>query len=119
MSSTETLPLSLAGETQRWRFTSGPTANQTYEHTFNRDGTVTWKSVVEPPKKEPSKRDPEKKVAPTRYASFEVEPDLHLVSYLSASGFTLTILVNRRTRSLFGFASNQNEWYPVQGVLES
>ena len=119
MSSTETLPLSLAGETQRWRFTSGPTANQTYEHTFNRDGTVTWKSVDPSAKTQPSKSGAEKKTSPARYVSFEVDPNLHLVSYLSDSGYTLTVLVNRRTRALVGFASNQTEWYPVQGVLES
>jgi hypothetical protein len=119
MSSTETLPLSLAGETQRWRFTSGPTANQTYEHTFNRDGTVTWKSVNPSAKAAASKPGAEKPVAPARYVSFEVDPDLHLVSYLSESGYTLTILVNRRSRALVGFASNQTEWYPVQGILES
>jgi hypothetical protein len=118
MSSTETLPLSLAGATQRWRFTSGPTANQTYEHTFHPDGTVTWRSLPPSGKKTPQKSAAEKPAAPTRYVSFEVGPDLDLVSYLSDSGYTLTILVNRRTHALVGFASNQTEWYPVQGILE-
>ena len=121
MNPTDTMSLSLAGRTQRWRFTSGPTANQTYEHTFNEDGTVTWRSVGAPSKRESTKAEAktEAKKAPTRYASFEVEPDLHLVSYLSDSGYTLTVLVNGRTGALTGFASNQTEWYPVQGVLES
>jgi MoaF N-terminal domain len=114
---TETMSLSLAGQTQRWRFTSGPTANQTYEHTFNEDGTVTWRSVGPSSQREAPK--PTTKKPPTRYASFEVDLDLHLVSYLSDSGYTLTVLVNARTRALTGFASNQTEWYPVQGVLES
>src|SRR5262249_4754905 len=101
------------------RFTTGPTANQTYEHTFNPNGTVTWRSISPSAKETAEKPAPPKKTRPTRYVSFEVGPNLHLVSYLSESGYTLTVLVNLRTHALTGFASNQTEWYPLQGVIES
>ena len=51
-------------------------------------------------------------------AAFEVAPGLHLVSYLSASGYTLTVLVNTNDGRLHGFASSAKEWYPLTGILE-
>jgi hypothetical protein len=48
-----------------------------------------------------------------------VTPGVHLVSYLSESGYTLTVLVNTHNRQLHGFASNEKEWYPLTGSLES
>lgn len=111
---------SLAGQTQRWTFTSGPTAGTTYEHTFDEDGTVTWKDVKgEGSTKGEQKPAPRTKPEPTQYASFEVGPGMHLVSYLSReSGYTLTILVNMGARQLHGFASNGKDWTPLEGRLE-
>ncbi len=106
--------LSLGGRTQRWKFSDGPTAGKTYEHTFDRDGTVTWREVGGAAKETPSTE----KRPGTRYAAFEVAPGLHLVSYLSESGFTLTVLVNTNTGQLHGFASSAKEWYPLTGTLE-
>lgn len=115
-----TIEHSLAGESQRWSFDSGPTAGSTYEHTFNDDGTVTWKDA-NPASKGGAKADQEKKSTPavsTAYASFDVGDDKHLVSYLSKdSGYTLTVLVDRRSKALHGFASNASEWIPVTGTL--
>jgi len=127
---------SLAGRTIRWTFDDGPTAGTTYEHTFSPDGTVTWRDVSA--KKAPAKpaeaksgdgnsgngrsadgnskdgKDPEG----VPYASFEVAPDVHLVSYLSDSGYTLTVTVNLGTLQCSGVASNEEEWYPSTGRVE-
>lgn len=112
---------SLAGRTIRWTFDDGPTAGTTYEHTFSPDGTVTWRDVSA--KKAPAKpaeaksgngKDPEG----VPYASFEVAPDVHLVSYLSDSGYTLTVTVNLGTLQCSGVASNDKEWYPSTGTVE-
>src|SRR6266571_1399128 len=99
-------PLSLAGHTMRWKFTEGPTAGTTYEHTFRPDGTVVWRDVKSDARAKPrAKATPKKKTdsathdqathdaathdAATHYASFEIANGLHLVSYLSAeSGYT-------------------------------
>jgi len=53
------------------------------------------------------------------YASFPVFSDVTLVSYLAKeSGYTLTVAMNAATGKLFGFASNDKEWYPVSGLFE-
>ncbi len=41
-----------------------------------------------------------------------------LVSYLAASGYTLTVVLDFRDRRMIGFASGAKEWYPVQGSFE-
>jgi hypothetical protein len=94
----------------RWKFDDGPTAGSTYEHTFGSDGSVEY-----------WKLDGATKGKPTRekeYASFEVAPGVHLVSYLGASGYTLTVAMNFETGKLYGFASNDKEWHPVSGTVE-
>ena len=101
----------LAGLTVRWRFDEGPTAGSTYEHTFHDDGSVEFRRV-----------DGSRESTPTRekrYGAFEVAPDVQLVSYLGASGYTLTVAMNLASGRLFGFASNEKEWYPVSGAVES
>jgi hypothetical protein len=114
----ENTPHSLAGETQRWSFDSGPTAGSTYEHTFNSDGTVVWRDA------KAVKAQKQPGVGPrgqeTPYASFDVGHGMHLVSYLSKdSGYTLTVLVNTENHRLHGYASNATEWFPVTGKLET
>jgi hypothetical protein len=109
--------LSLAGQTQRWKFTNGPTANTIFEHTFKPDGTVVFKSVNGQASTPSAETTPAQPPEPIHYASFEVAPGLHLVSYLTNHGFTLTVLVNTQNRRLNGFASNETEWYPLEGVM--
>jgi hypothetical protein len=104
---------SLSGRTIRWKFEEGgPTGGGTYEHTFAPDGSVSfWKLDG----------DAGAKGKPTRekkYASFEVAPEVQLVSYLGASGYTLTVAMNFDTGRLYGFASNDKEWYPLSGTFE-
>ncbi|MFL6233955.1 MAG: hypothetical protein ACJ76N_12545, partial [Thermoanaerobaculia bacterium] len=53
-----------------------------------------------------------------KYGSYEVSPNVQVVSYLGASGYTLTVALNFDTKKLYGFASNDKEWYPVSGTLE-
>jgi molybdenum cofactor biosynthesis protein MoaF len=104
---TATTPLS--GRTFRWTFEDGPTAGGTYEHTFEPDGSVLFHKLGGKEGKPTHEK---------RYASFEVAPDVHLVSYLAASGYTLTVAMNLATGRLYGFASNDKEWHPVSGRLE-
>ena len=115
--------LSLAGQTLRWKFDSGPTGDATYEHTFNADGTVVYHQVEgdgAPKKDADAKKEtakPEKK-KPTKYASFEVADGMHLMSYLSDNGYTLTVHIDVRKERVHGFASNDKEWFPLAGTLE-
>jgi hypothetical protein len=105
------VPTTLSGQTIRWTFESGPTAGGTYEHTFAPDGSVSFRKLGGDGKGKPTHEK--------QYASFEVAPAVHLVSYLAAeSGYTLTVAMNFDTGRLYGFASNDKEWHPVSGTLE-
>jgi hypothetical protein len=110
---------SLAGSTIRWTFDDGPTAGATYEHTFHPDGTVEWRDVSALTKEESRDRTNRRLTPETKYASFEVAPDTHLVSYRSESGYTLTVALNFDTHRCFGIASNSKEWFPLSGTLET
>jgi hypothetical protein len=103
---------SLAGRTLRWKFEAGPTAGATYEHTFEPDGSVVFCKVEAGATSGKGTRE-------KKYASFEVAPGVQVVSYLAASGYTLTVALNFDTGRLYGFASNDKEWYPVSGTFEA
>jgi hypothetical protein len=101
---------SVGGKTVLWKFTEGPTKGSTYEHTFYANGSVKF-SEVGGGKRGKATREKE-------YASFKVAPGVHLVSYLAASGYTLTIAMNVNSGKIQGFASNEKEWYPVKGTCK-
>ena len=109
-------PLSLAGQTLRWKFEGGPTGDNGYEHTFFPDGTVTYRMLGADATAGAKKEAPKKKSG-VRYASFPVAPDMHLVSYLGDNGYTLTVLVDFKRARVHGFASSAKEWYPLAGEL--
>jgi hypothetical protein len=101
----------LHGKTFKWTFEEGPTAGSSYEHTFNADGSVEFRKLSGDESGKPKRED--------RYASFEVARGVHLVSYLSDSGFTLTVAMNLGTGRIYGFASNDKQWFPVSGTVEA
>src|SRR5229473_8527241 len=99
----------LAGRVFRWTFAEGPTKGKTYEHTFNSDGTVTFKEAGGGAAASAGGGA----MPGVKYASFEITPNIHLVSYLSSHGYTLTVAMNLASKKLHGFASNDKEWYPL------
>jgi len=104
---------SLAGRTLRWTIDEGPTAGSTYEHTFEQDGSVTFRKVE-------SGAAGGKGTRVKKYGSFEVAPEVQLLSYLAGeSGYTLTVALNFDSGKLYGFASNDKEWHPVSGTFEA
>jgi hypothetical protein len=116
----------IRGKTHRWTFTDGPTAGKTYEHTFNKNGTVAFKEVGDAAARESTaKKKPAKKAARPkkpdrpRYAAVRAAHDVYAVSYLSGSGYTLTVVLNFKDHGLVGFASNDKEWYPLKGTFEA
>jgi len=48
----------------------------------------------------------------------EVADGVYAVSYLAASGYTLTVVLNFRDRQAVGFASSAKHWHPVRGRFE-
>ena len=117
------------GKTMRWTFTDGPTAGSTYEHAFSKSGTVKFKPVGGGPDaakpsakaaaKKPAKaKKPTKPEAP-KYAALPAADDAYAVSYLSGSGYTLTVVLNFKDHTMVGFASNDKQWFPVKGTFET
>jgi hypothetical protein len=104
----------LAGRTFRWTFNDGPTAGKTYEHVFAKDGTVTFKEVGGKPAPGASAHQ----MPGSKYAAFEIAPNLYLVSYLSSHGYTLTVAMDLNSKQLHGFASSEKEWHPTEGTVE-
>jgi hypothetical protein len=47
-----------------------------------------------------------------------VSDDVHVVSYLAASGFTLTTVLNFADHTIVAFASNDKQWFPIKGTFE-
>jgi hypothetical protein len=101
---------SLRGKTLRWRFTDEPVAGTLFEHTFHDDGSVVWR-ILEGQGKGASAQE-------KRYTTMQVSDDVHTVSYLAASGHTLTVVLNFSTGRMFGFASSNKDWYPLSGTFE-
>ena len=101
---------SLRGKTLRWIFTDGPMAGTPFEHTFHDDGSLVWR-VLDGQGKGASAQE-------KRYVQMQVTENVHTVSYLAASGHTLTVVLNLATGRMFGFASNNTEWYPLTGTFE-
>jgi len=100
------------GKTVRWKWTEGPTAGSTYDHTFEKDGSVVFREVK-------AGVPQGKGTRVQQYGSYEVAPNVELVSYLHEErGFTLTVAMNYDNGKMYGFASNDKQWFPVAGTFE-
>lgn len=102
------------GHTFRWTWTDGPVKGSTHEHVFGEDGSVIWSCIAGPGKGHSSREK--------RYAAEKITRDVHVVSYLSSTGYTLTAVMNFRDGSLAGFASggkNGKTWAPCHGTFEA
>jgi hypothetical protein len=108
---TSGIPESLVGSTVRWSFSEGPTKGSIYEHTFNRDGSVEYREVTEG--KDKGKGTREKQCAVEK-----ISPNVHVISYLSSSGYTLTVVLNFDDMSAHSYASNEKGWFPAKGTFE-
>ena len=100
---------SLRGATIRWMFVEPPVAGMTFEHTFRDDGTLVWR-VIDGPGKGASGEE-------KRYATMKIADGIHAVSYLAASGHTLSVVVDFNTGRVVGFGSDNKEWHPLTGTL--
>lgn len=101
------------GRTLRFAWTEGPTEGKTHEHRFHHDGTVEWRAAGMQPvgERKPVDERPE-------YFASDVGEDSCFVSYLSKSGYTLSLVLNFVRRTIVGVASNDKEWMPIRGHLE-
>ena len=115
----------LRGKTLQWRYEDGPVAGKTFEHTFDRDGTVSWREVGgdekggKPPKN--GKPKPGAAESETTTAKYEVAPvtdDVCVFSYLAGSGFTLTSVLDFTAGTVVSFASNEKQLVQQHGMFE-
>jgi hypothetical protein len=110
----------IRGKTIRLAWTEGPTKGKTHEHVFHQDGTVEWHDAGDSPKG-PSGGGQQKSQPPKerpQYAAVRVADDIYVISYLAASGYTLTVVLKFKDNRAVGFASGAKEWFPVQGTFE-
>jgi hypothetical protein len=99
----------ISGKKLKFTWTDGPTKGESHEHVFHPDGSVEFRQLKgEAPGD--FKREP-------RYGAVRAGDDVELVSYLSSSGYTLTVALNFRDNSIVGFASNDKQWFPVKGTF--
>ncbi|MGH9805655.1 MAG: hypothetical protein ACRD9W_00050 [Terriglobia bacterium] len=94
---------------------------------FHRDGTVEWHAVKgnegKPDVATGSEKDAGndqdgKQAERPSYAASKVTNEVCLVSYLSRSGYTLTVVLSFNDGSTVGVASNEKTWFPVRGRFE-
>ena len=100
---------SLPGKVIRWTCLDGPMA-ASFEHTFRDDGTLVWR-ILDGPMKGGSGEE-------KKYAASRVSEDVYAISYLAASGHTLTVVMNMKDKRMFGFASNDKEWFALHGTVD-
>ena len=101
---------SLTGRTLRWTFSDGPVAGKTYEHTFNADGSVVYRSVDDTVTGKPTRE---------RFcATDRIDEHVFVISYRAVSGYTLTVVLNFADHRMIGYASNEEAWYRQQGTFE-
>lgn len=103
-------PDPITGKTIRFTWTEGPTRGETHEHVFNADGSVDYRKVG---KGAPAGAPTHEK----RFGAMRVRDLVYIVSYLAASGFTLTVAMDFEGDTLAGFASNDKQWFPVKGTF--
>lgn len=102
-------PDPIRGKTLRWTFTDGPMAKKAFEHSFDKNGSVSFRSI-----------DGAAKGEPTEIKKYEVAPvsaRVCAISYLS-SGYTLTVVLDFETGKLFAFSSNEKEMALQHGTFE-
>jgi hypothetical protein len=97
----------IKGEIIKFKFNDGHMAGKTVEHTFDHDGTVSFKMEEDG---KPSK--------PTKYEMARVSFDVFAVSYLGDSGYTLTSILDFKTGNLVAFASNEKSLSVQHGMFE-
>lgn len=101
---------SLQGQTIRWTFSDGPDPGTTFEHVFHEDGSVTWRIV--------NGRHQGATATEKAFAGVKVNDRTWAVSYLGASGHTLTVVLDLDDQRVVGFASNDKAWYLLHGTFE-
>ncbi len=106
----------ITGQTIRWTYTDGPTKGTAFEHTFDRDGTVTYRMLDGRPSAGAgnggvwSER--------TTYQVARVRDEVHAVTYLAPSGWALTSVLDFGAGTVVSVASNEKQLVVQRGTFE-
>ena len=100
----------VTGHSLRFKFADGPMAGKAFDHTFSRNGQVTFREVGGDPNAKPGSAD--------LYQVASLGHDIHALSYLASNGYTLTVVLDYRTMKLVAFASNDKSLTQQQGSFE-
>jgi hypothetical protein len=100
----------ITGHSLRWKFIDGPMAGKSFDHTFSRNGHVSFREVGSDSDGKPG--------AAEQYEVATLSPDIHAVSYLSHNGYTLTVVLDYKSLKLVAFASNETSLTMQQGTFE-
>ena len=98
----------VAGKTLRFTFEDGPMAGKTIEHVFEPSGSVRFRQVDTK-----GEGTLEKK-----YEAAAIGTDVLAISYLGGSGYTLTVVLDLRTKELVAFSSNEKMHMMQHGTFE-
>jgi len=105
----------IRGSTIRFHFTDGAMANKTFEHVFSEDGSVAFRMVDEKAVGGSADASPKE---PIRYEVAPIRDGVCAVSYLS-KGYTLTTILDFKTKSLVAFSSNEKMVSAQHGTFEA
>ncbi len=112
----------VSGKTIRLSWTDGPTKGTTQEHVFHKDGTVEWRSIESKGKSAPAVKSGEpktiKKPERPQYLGVKIKADVCMISYLTESGYTLTVVLNFSDGTTVAIASNAKDWIPARGTFD-
>jgi hypothetical protein len=112
------------GKTIRFTFIDGPMAKKTAEHVFDEGGLVTYRILGA------DREGAAKQATPgagkhahdekpgTKYEVAAIRDDVVAVSYLGASGYTLTTVLDFKTSELAAFSSNETMLLVQHGTFE-
>lgn len=102
----KTTKSALHGKTLRFIFEDGAMKGKSFDHVFDKDGSVSWSEVGG-------------KAMKAEHAGIEQIGDgCYTASYLGSKGFTLTTTFNLDTGKLVSFASDGKEWSVHRGRVE-
>jgi hypothetical protein len=101
----------VAGRKIRWSYDDGPVKGMTFEHSFTTDGEVTFREVKNGQVVDAGGE------APVKYEAARIGDGVYAVSYLATSGWTLTTIVDEKSRTIVSFASNEKSLVPQRGRL--
>lgn len=100
----------ITGHSLRFKFSDGPMAGKSFDHTFSRNGNVSFREVGSDPNS--------KGGSAQQYYVASAGQDVHVISYLTGSGNTLTVVLDYKTMKLVAFASSATSLIMQQGTFE-